>query len=121
MSDIFPGGIPHNGSFVPGSTDSLLRVHSKILRQKNQTVDEDNIITGVRGWGEYVQVGRNALPLFNAGLVGTQRQTKPINIADYFTFCVSVHSDIYNCRARFHHIRSHNVLFANGCYDHIGG
>src|SRR5207249_1564073 len=28
-----------------------------------------------KGAGEIVQVGRNALPLFNAGLVGTQRQT----------------------------------------------
>ena len=28
------------------------------------------------GSGNYVQVGRNALPLFNAGLVGTQRQTQ---------------------------------------------
>ena len=34
-----------------------------------------NIITGLKGSGEWVQVGRNALPLFNAGLVGTQRQT----------------------------------------------
>jgi hypothetical protein len=40
-----------------------------------QTVDTNNIITGVRGSGNFVQVGRNALPLFNAGLVGTQRQT----------------------------------------------
>src|SRR5207244_13100968 len=38
-------------------------------------VDPTNIITGLRGSGNYVQVGRNALPLFNAGLVGTQRQT----------------------------------------------
>jgi hypothetical protein len=38
-------------------------------------VDPNNIITGVTGFGGYVQVGRNALPLFNAGLVGTQRQT----------------------------------------------
>jgi hypothetical protein len=45
------------------------------MRQKTQTVDDDNIITGLRGSGEWVQVGRNALPLFNAGLVGTQRQT----------------------------------------------
>jgi hypothetical protein len=36
-------------------------------------VDPDNIITGQRGSGPYTQVGRNALPLFNAGLVGTQR------------------------------------------------
>src|SRR5213078_4706705 len=40
-----------------------------------QTVDATNIITGERGSGNYVQVGRNALPLFNAGFVGTQRQT----------------------------------------------
>ncbi len=43
--------------------------------KKTQTVDANNIITGLRGSGPYVQVGRNALPLFNAGLVGTQRQT----------------------------------------------
>ena len=33
------------------------------------------MITGLKGAGKFVQVGRNALPLFNAGLVGTQRQT----------------------------------------------
>ena len=75
ITDIFPNGIPHNGSLQVGSTDSLLRVHAKIMRQQTQTVDVSNIITGVRGSGDYVQVGRNALPLFNAGLVGTQRQT----------------------------------------------
>jgi Domain of unknown function (DUF4331) len=75
ISDIFPNGIPHNGQLQPNSTDSLLRVHSRILRQRTQTVDASNIITGLRGSGEYVQVGRNALPLFNAGLVGVQRQT----------------------------------------------
>jgi hypothetical protein len=57
------------------STDSLLRVHSEITRQKTQIVDPHNLITGLKGSGLYVQVGRNALPLFNAGLVGTQRQT----------------------------------------------
>jgi Domain of unknown function (DUF4331) len=75
ITDIFPGGIPHNGQLRTNSTDSLLRVHASINRQKTQTVDVSNIITGLRGSGEYVQVGRNALPLFNAGLVGTQRQT----------------------------------------------
>ncbi|MEI9812670.1 MAG: DUF4331 family protein [Acidobacteriota bacterium] len=45
------------------------------MRQQNQMVTDDNIITGERGSGPWVQVGRNALPLFNAGLVGTQRQT----------------------------------------------
>ena len=75
MSDIFPHGIPHNGQLKPTSTDSLLRVWSRIMRRETQTVDTNNIITGLRGSGDWVQVGRNALPLFNAGLVGTQRQT----------------------------------------------
>ena len=75
ITDIFPGGIPHNGVLDTKSTDSLLRVHARITRQKTQVVDSTNIITGLRGVGEYVQVGRNALPLFNAGFVGTQRQT----------------------------------------------
>lgn len=74
ISELFPGGIPHNGTLVPTSTDALLRVWSRISRQATQTVDSSNVITGLRGSGNYVQVGRNALPLFNAGLVGTQRQ-----------------------------------------------
>jgi hypothetical protein len=74
ISDVFPNGIPHNGELRPNSTDSLLRVWSRITRRKTQTVDPGNIITGLKGSGEFVQVGRNALPLFNAGLVGTQRQ-----------------------------------------------
>lgn len=75
MTDIFPDGIPHNGTLNPNSTDSLIRVWSRILRQQTQTVSARNIITGLKGSGDFVQVGRNALPLFNAGLVGTQRQT----------------------------------------------
>jgi hypothetical protein len=75
ISDVFPGGIPHNGVLEADSTDSLLRVWASISRQQVQMVDATNIITGLKGAGEYVQVGRNALPLFNAGLVGTQRQT----------------------------------------------
>ncbi len=75
-ADIFPNGIPHNGTLLPKSTDSLLRVWSRIMRRQNQTVDAGNVITGLRDSGPWVQVGRNALPLFNAGLVGTQRQTK---------------------------------------------
>lgn len=75
MADIFPGGVPHNGAGLENSTDSLLRIWSSISRQKVQTVDPTNVITGVKGSGDWVQVGRNALPLFNAGLVGTQRQT----------------------------------------------
>ena len=75
ITDIFRWGIPHNGLLDMSSTDSLLRVHSSISRRETQTVDTSNIITGLRGSGKFVQVGRNALPLFNAGLVGTQRQT----------------------------------------------
>jgi hypothetical protein len=74
-SEVFPDGIPHNGTLNANSTDSLLRIWASISRQETQHVDTSNIITGLRGSGPWVQVGRNALPLFNAGLVGTQRQT----------------------------------------------
>ena len=76
MADVFPNGIPHNGQGLANSTDSLLRVWAGIYRQQTQTVDATNMITGYKGSGNWVQVGRNALPLFNAGLVGTQRQTQ---------------------------------------------
>lgn len=75
MSDIFPNGIPHNGVLKTDSTDSLLRVWSRVMRRQAQIVDPTNVITGLKGVGPWVQVGRNALPLFNAGLIGTQRQT----------------------------------------------
>jgi hypothetical protein len=75
VRDVFPDGIPHNGVLNSNSTDSLVRVWSRIMRKRTQTVTNDNIITGLKGSGDWVQVGRNALPLFNAGLVGTQRQT----------------------------------------------
>ena len=76
IDDVFPHGIPHNGVLNANSTDSLLRVWASISRRQTQTVDAGNIITGLKGSGPFVQVGRNALPLFNAGLVGTQRQTR---------------------------------------------
>jgi hypothetical protein len=75
ISDIFPGGIPHNKTLVPNSTDSLIRVWSRVMRRSVQIVDPNNTITGLKGVGSWVQVGRNALPLFNAGLVGTQRHS----------------------------------------------
>ena len=74
ITELFPDGIPHNGTLNGESTDSLLRIWSSISRQQTQTVDLENNISGVKGSGDWVQVGRNALPLFNAGLVGTQRQ-----------------------------------------------
>lgn len=75
IRDVFPSGVPHNGQLNANSTDSLLRVWSRITRQQMMTVDARQTITGRTGDGPYVQVGRNALPLFNAGLVGAQRQT----------------------------------------------
>lgn len=75
ITEMFPTGIPHNNVQFNNTTDSLLRVWSRISRRETQTVDTTNIITGLKGSGNWVQVGRNALPLFNAGLVGTQRQT----------------------------------------------
>jgi hypothetical protein len=75
MSDIFPDGIPHNGTFVPGSTDSLLRIWVGAERREREIVDPTNVVTGYRYEGPYRQVGRHGNPLFNAGLVGTARHT----------------------------------------------
>jgi hypothetical protein len=77
MSDVLPSGIPHNNVITPNdtSTDSLLRIWASITKQQTQVVDPSNIVTGYTGSGDWVQVGRNALPLFDAGLVGTVRQT----------------------------------------------
>jgi len=76
-TDVFPNGIPHNGSgpLSASQTDSLMRIWARIMRRKTQTVDTSNNITGLKGTGEWVQVGRNALPLFDAGFVGAQSQT----------------------------------------------
>lgn len=76
ITDIFPDGIPHNGVLDTNSTDSLIRVWSSISRIRTQRVNSDFIVTGLEPRGTaFAQVGRNALPLFNAGLIGTQRQT----------------------------------------------
>lgn len=75
-SELFPNGIPHNGTLDPNSTDSLLRVWFSVSRQEMQVVDPSNTVTGNRGEGRFVQVARQALPLFNAAIVGTKDQTK---------------------------------------------
>ena len=76
IADIFPHGIPHNGTLKAElDRQPAARVGRASAARQTQTVDASNIITGLKGSGDYVQVGRNALPLFNAGLVGTQRQT----------------------------------------------
>jgi hypothetical protein len=73
-SDVFPEGIPHNGVLDPNSTDSLLRVWFNVSRPEKEIVSK-NVVTGYRYEGDFKQVGRQALPLFNAGIVGTARQT----------------------------------------------
>lgn len=74
-AEIFPNGIPHNGQSQTATTDSLLRIWSSVSRQAIQTVDPTNPITGLRGSGNFAQVGRNALPLVNTLVIGTQRQS----------------------------------------------
>ena len=74
MTDIFPNGIPHNGTLKPNSTDSLLRVWIDITRRASRSWTRTTA-SPASGLRAFVQVGRNALPLFNAGLVGTQRQS----------------------------------------------
>ena len=77
ISDVFPNGIPHNNVITANdtSTDSLLRIWAGISKQAVQVVDPSNVVTGYSRGGPWVQVGRNALPLFDAGLIGTARQT----------------------------------------------
>jgi len=77
ITDVFPKGIPHNGIVKANdtSTDSLLRIWDSISKQSLQVVDPNNVVTGYTGYGAWKQVGRNALPLFDAGVVGTMRQT----------------------------------------------
>jgi hypothetical protein len=74
-SDLFPNGIPHNGVLDASSTDSLLRIWFGVSRRETQIVDRNDVVTGYRYVGPWRQVGRQALPLVNAGLVGTARQT----------------------------------------------
>jgi hypothetical protein len=73
--DLFPGGIPHNGELRADSTDSLLRIWFGIRRREREIVDKNKVVTGYRYEGSFKQVGREALPLFNAGIVGTARHT----------------------------------------------
>jgi hypothetical protein len=112
ITELFPDGIPHNGELMPDSTDSLLRVWSTISRQAVQMVDPDNVITGLKGSGRWVQVGRNALPLFNAGLVGTQLHTKYLRS--------SPHTDVTNFGASILNPVLVRDLEALGVYKALG-
>lgn len=67
------GALPaHNGT--PGD-DTLLALHVTESRPKFRMLSKERYEKD-RGHGKMIQVGRNALPLFNAGLVGVQDQEK---------------------------------------------
>lgn len=79
--------IPHNGTC---GDDSLVSVWASASRRKNRVL---TIGGNDQETGPWVQVGREGLPLINAGLIGVQDQgkylrTKPIhdveNFAGYF-------------------------------------
>ena len=90
ITDIYPYGTPHLGE--PGN-DTLIAIHHtasrKAIRISNKRRTKD--------FGKWVQLGRQGLPLINAGLIGTQDQnkylrTKPyndfVNFGAYFLFPV---------------------------------
>jgi hypothetical protein len=67
-------GAPPAHDGTPGD-DTLLAIHVTESRQKLRMLSKERYEKD-KGRGKYVQVGRNALPLFNAGLVGVQDQEK---------------------------------------------
>jgi hypothetical protein len=78
--------IPHNGTC---GDDTLLSVWTSASRRQSRKITA----SGVEESGPWVQVGRQGLPLVNAGLIGTQDQgkylrTKPLtdvaNFGKYF-------------------------------------
>ena len=67
------GALPaHDGT--PGD-DTLLALHVSESRPAIRVLSKERYEKD-KGKGKYVRVGRNALPLFNAGLVGVQDQEK---------------------------------------------
>ncbi len=62
----------HNGT--PGD-DTLLAIHVSESRPRVRVLSKERYEKD-KGRGKFVRVGRNALPLFNAGLVGVQDQEK---------------------------------------------
>ena len=92
IHDVFPEGVPHQG--VAGD-DTLLAVHHTASRKATTIRSKE----GNKSSGQWVQEGRQGLPLINAGLIGTQDQnkylrTKPINdftnFGSYFLYPVLV-------------------------------
>jgi hypothetical protein len=83
---VLGGPIPHNGTC---GDDTLLSVWTSASRRQERNLTPAGMVEK----GPWVQVGRQGLPLVNAGLVGTQDQnkyllTKPVddvaNFAPYF-------------------------------------
>jgi hypothetical protein len=64
------GPVPHNGT--PGN-DTLLGIWVSEARRKTRILFADGTN---QNFGPWVQVGRQGLPLVNAGLIGTQDQGK---------------------------------------------
>ena len=83
---VLGSAIPHNGTC---GDDTLLSVWASASRRKNRVINRGGDVES----GPWVQVGREGLPLVNAGLIGVQDQnkylrTKPTtdveNFANYF-------------------------------------
>lgn len=85
--NVLGGPIPHNGSC---GDDTLLGVWASASRPKNRILQTNG---NDKETGPFVQVGREGLPLVNAGLIGVQDQGKYLrttprtdvaNFASYF-------------------------------------
>lgn len=80
---VLGGSIPHNGAC---GDDTLLGVWASASRRKSRILTEGG---NDEETGPWVQVGREGLPLVNAGLIGTQDQnkylrTRPIHDVENF-------------------------------------
>lgn len=87
-SDLFGGAVPHNGTC---GDDTLIGVWNSASRRKYTVLRASG---KDQKYGPWVQVGRQGLPLINAGMIGSQDHTRflrttPLtdvaNFASYFT------------------------------------
>ncbi len=79
IEDVFPQGVPHQGE---AGDDTLLAVHHTSKRRRFTKLTRN----GPRSFGRWVQVGRQGLPLVNAGLIGTQDQNKYLRTSPLHDF-----------------------------------
>lgn len=70
---VLGGSIPHNGTC---GDDTLLGVWASASRHKNRTLPVVSANGDPDESGPFVQVGREAIPLVDAGLIGVQDQSK---------------------------------------------